>query len=256
MLKSLITCTLAMATFLVKANDRGLTKGITVGDGTVTVGVYDNAAGAPASSKNKKKYYRKSRTASKSKKFHTYRPTHSSKAHKRSKPHLSLAANQSAFSVKSKTYIAPELTPEEITTSDHFKRNKGNLPWPVDNGRITLPFGRYPISTSKGIIIGDNPGLTIETEAGTPVQAVFDGEVQKIFDIDGDSAVYLRHGKYFTTYYKLVSINVSQGQKVKPGDTIGIAASNDAGKGEIDFVLQDANRNLDPKEWLNRNKKQ
>jgi murein DD-endopeptidase MepM/ murein hydrolase activator NlpD len=161
----------------------------------------------------------------------------------------------SAFAITSKSYVPSAATPEEMVMNNNFKKNRGKMIWPMENARVTVHFGRYPIPMTNGII-GDNPGITLEGETGAPVHAIFDGEVSQVFDIDGDTAVYIKHGKYYTTYSNLTGINVSPGQKIKAGDILGNVGSNDAGKGEIDFILQDiSGTNQDPEKWL-ANRKQ
>ncbi len=139
-----------------------------------------------------------------------------------------------------------EATPEGMIVSDNFEKNKGRLPWPVDAGVIKTPFGNYGIEGTK--IVGNNPGITIETNPGASVKAVFDGDVSSVFDIEGVSVVLVRHGKYFTTYSGLSSVSVSKGSKVKAGQVLGKAG----GEGEVDFLLLQENRNMDPEAWLRR----
>ncbi len=137
-----------------------------------------------------------------------------------------------------------DATPEGMIVSDNFEKNKGRLPWPVEAGIIKTPFGNYGIEGTK--IVGNNPGITIETSAGASVKAVFDGDVSSVFDIEGTTVVLVRHGKYFTTYSGLGSVNVSKGSKVKAGQVIGRANES----GEIDFLLLQENRNMNPESWL------
>ncbi len=150
--------------------------------------------------------------------------------------------------VKSKSVF--DATPEGELISDNFEKNRGKLPWPVDKGQIKIHFGPYRIEAIK--ITGNNPGLTIETEEGAAVKAVFDGEVISVFEVDGSSAVFVRHGKYFTTYSNLNGVTVGRNQQVKAGQVLGKAASNTEGNGEIEFVLMQDTRNLDPEPWIRR----
>ena len=143
-----------------------------------------------------------------------------------------------------------EETPGGEIISDNFEKNKGKLPWPIEKGNIKIPFGTYSIAGTK--IRGNNPGLTLETDENSSVKAIFDGEVSAVFDIEGESNVLIRHGKYFTTYGNLSSTSVSKGQKVKSGDVIGKAGPNADGNGEIEFVLLLENKNLDPAVWIRR----
>ena len=134
--------------------------------------------------------------------------------------------------------------------SDNFEKNRGKLPWPVDRGHIKIGYGTYSIPETK--LKGNNPGLTLETEEGSSVKAIFDGDVISVFDVDGESNVIVRHGKYFTTYGRLSSTSVSKGQKVKIGQVVGRASSNVDGNGEIEFLIMEENRKMDPAQWIKR----
>ena len=139
-----------------------------------------------------------------------------------------------------------ESTPEGMIVSDNFEKNRGRLPWPVSQGIVKTPFGNYGIEGTK--IVGNNPGITIETASGASVKAVFAGDVSSVFDIEGISVVLVRHGKYFTTYSGMSSVSVAKGQKVDAGQVLGRAGDN----GEIDFLLLQENKNLNPEIWLRR----
>ena len=141
-----------------------------------------------------------------------------------------------------------DATPGGEIISDNFEKNKGKLPWPIEKGNIKIHFGRYSIPGTK--LNGNNPGLTMETEQGGAVKAIFDGEVVSVFDVEGQSNVLVRHGKYFSTYGNLASSSVSKGQKLKAGDALGKAGSNSDGNGEIEFLLLQENKNLDPAVWI------
>lgn len=141
-----------------------------------------------------------------------------------------------------------ELTPEGKRISGSFEDNKGHLPWPVEKASIKMHFGR----NTQGPVITNNPGLTLETEPATKVKVIFEGEVVRIFDIDGAWTVIVRHGKYFSVYSNLQSVNVSRNQKVGSDEVVGVAAKNVEGNGEIDFILMQETKNLDPEKWLRK----
>jgi septal ring factor EnvC (AmiA/AmiB activator) len=141
-----------------------------------------------------------------------------------------------------------ELTPEGKRISGSFEDNKGHLPWPVEKASIKMHFGR----NTQGPVITNNPGLTLETEPATKVKAIFEGEVVRIFDIDGAWTVIVRHGKYFSVYSNLQSISVSRNQKIEADQLVGVAAKNAEGNGEIDFILMQEIKNLDPEKWLKK----
>jgi septal ring factor EnvC (AmiA/AmiB activator) len=141
-----------------------------------------------------------------------------------------------------------ELTPEGKRISGSFEDNKGHLPWPVEKASIKTRFGR----SQQGPVICNNPGLTIETEPNATVRAIFEGEVVRIFDIEGSWSVIVRHGRYFSVYSNLQSVSVSRNQKVEAGLAVGVAVKNGEGNGEIDFIITQETKNLDPEKWLKK----
>lgn len=145
-----------------------------------------------------------------------------------------------------------DLNARDVALNSSFQANKARLPWPVDNGIITLRYGTNKIENT--LLTFDNPGITIATpSAGVPVKAVFDGEVSGVYNLGDGMAVTIRHGKYFTTYSNLSGVTVTKGASVKTGQQIGKAGRDDDGNGgQIDFILMIETRNVDPMPWLRR----
>ena len=140
----------------------------------------------------------------------------------------------------------------DIALNSDFSQNRGRLPSPV-SGVITLGFGRYRIEGVGPDVVGDNPGVTFTASVGSPVKAVFDGEVASVSSIAGMSFVVLRHGKYFTAYSNLGAVSVGKGSKVSRGQTIGtVGVDDETGNGKLDFILMIEERNVDPRAWLAR----
>jgi murein hydrolase activator len=144
------------------------------------------------------------------------------------------------------------LNEKEVALSSSFASNKGKLPWPVDNGAVTIPYGPYSIPGTS--LKGDNPGLTISTSVGASVKSVFDGEVIGVFNLGDGMAVTISHGKYFTTYSNLSSVSVSKGTQVRTGQVIGRAGVDDeTGEGgKIDLILMIEKKETNPAPWLRR----
>lgn len=144
-----------------------------------------------------------------------------------------------------------DLNAKDVALNANFQANKAKLPWPVDNGIVTLRFGKNKVGDYIDI---DNPGLTIATpSAGVTVKAVFDGEVSAVMNLGDGMAVMVRHGKYFTIYSNLSSVSVTKGTTVKTGHILGKAGKDDDGNGgSIEFVLMNETRNIDPYPWLRR----
>ncbi len=140
----------------------------------------------------------------------------------------------------------------DIALNNKFELNRAKLPWPVDNGIVTMRFGNNKIDNT--LLTFDNPGITISMpSSGVGVKAVFDGEVSGVYNLGDGMAITIRHGKYFTTYSNLSSVSVSKGAMVKTGQQIGKAGKDDDGAGgQIDFILMIETRNVDPQPWLRR----
>lgn len=161
--------------------------------------------------------------------------------------------NNNAVTNKANTKTTKEyfnLNEGERKLAASFEANKAKLPWPVDNGVVSIPFG----SSVVGGLSIDNPGLTISTpSAGGSVKAVFSGEVSAVSNLGDGMMVMVRHGKYFTIYSNLSSASVSKGSTVTTGQVIGRTGEADDGSGgQLDFMLMIENRNVNPLPWLHR----
>jgi septal ring factor EnvC (AmiA/AmiB activator) len=141
-----------------------------------------------------------------------------------------------------------EYNKEDLELGNNFETNRGRLPFPVDNGYVSIPFGEYTVPGTN--IKGSQDFITIASPVGTTVKAVFEGEVVSVFDVGGMSAVMIKHGKYFTTYSNLSSAQVSKGQSVKVGQVVGRVGENLEGDGQLDFILTREAQMLNPQSWL------
>ena len=159
------------------------------------------------------------------------------------------AATKEAPASKPASYL--ELNAVDVALGNNFSENRGKLPWPVDNGFVKVPYGRYTIEGTN--LVGDNPGLSIGTGVGSPVKAIFDGEVSAVHNYGDGAAIVIRHGKYFTSYSNLSSVSVSKGARVTRGQVIGKAAESDDGSsGLVDFMLMIETNTVNPATWLRR----
>jgi len=137
-----------------------------------------------------------------------------------------------------------------IALNESFKKNRGLLPWPVDKGIPILHYGRNQLPSGT---IMDVTGLTIATDIGSNVKAVFDGVVSSVVFIEDMEVVIIQHGEYFSTYSNLASVSVKAGQNIKTGQVIGKASANLDGNGSIELYINDAKGNdIDPEKWLKR----
>lgn len=154
---------------------------------------------------------------------------------------------------KVETVKAPEsvlLNAGNIALNESFKKSRGLLPWPVDKGITILHFGRNQLQSGT---IMDVTGITVATEIGSNVKAIFDGVISSVVFVEDMEVVIIQHGEYFSTYSNLGSVSVKSGQNVKTGQVIGKAAANLDGTGAIDLYINDAKgANIDPEKWLKR----
>lgn len=139
----------------------------------------------------------------------------------------------------------------DIALNANFEKNKGALPWPV-NGYVIYGYGNNQLPGGK--LVYHNSGVTIGTQIGATVKAVFDGEVTLVSYIEDKQAVYIKHGKYFTVYSNLSSVNVQKGSKVTTGQAIGKAGVDEEGDGggRVDFILMQESDFVNPQLWLRK----
>ncbi|MGG7036092.1 MAG: murein hydrolase activator EnvC family protein [Flavobacterium sp.] len=143
------------------------------------------------------------------------------------------------------------LTPEGQLIANNFRANKGKLPWPVEKGVLSLPYGDQPHPIYKTLMI-HNSGVEIATEGGATARAVFGGEVTKVIKLSPlNIAVFLQHGDYFTVYQNLSSVDVSVGDKVSTKQALGkIRTNGDTGKTVLKFLILQNTTYNNPATWL------
>lgn len=154
---------------------------------------------------------------------------------------------------KTSTAKATELalTPEAANLANEFSRNKGTLPWPVEQGFISKAFGTHPHPTLKNITV-NNTGIDITTQKNAKARAVFRGEVKMKFSVPGmGNAVIVSHGDYYTVYTNLEDVFVRVGDKISTKQEIGTVMSNEVEeKTELHIEIYKGKMRLDPQEWL------
>ena len=141
------------------------------------------------------------------------------------------------------------LNSENTALNTSFEKNRGSLPWPLDRGIVLMHYGSN--SLPSGTIM-DVTSVTISSEIGSIVKAVFDGTVTAVKPIEDMIVVIIQHGRYFTTYSNLSGVTVQKGQSIKTGQSLGRVAANFDGVGAIDFYISNETSNYDPEKWLKR----
>lgn len=141
-------------------------------------------------------------------------------------------------------------TPKGKNLSASFASNKGNIPWPVDNGFIFKKYGTYPHPTLKGIS-ETNDGIDIQTTNNAPVKSVFSGTVTKITTVPGmGGTIIIKHGEFYTMYSRLKTINVKSGEEVQSETVIGHVYSDEDGYSELHFQTWKGLQVMNPSIWL------
>jgi septal ring factor EnvC (AmiA/AmiB activator) len=168
---------------------------------------------------------------------------------------IKAAIAKSKVNKKAKTTTATTtgfaLTPEEKILSNNFTSNKGKLPWPVENGYVSLGYGTQPHPINKTLTIKSN-GVRITTKGGAKVRAVFDGKVMSIVRLKNvNPIVMIQHGNYITTYKNLSKLYVKEGDVVKTKQVIGdVATNNFTGKTTLSFIVSKGSVTQNPKSWI------
>jgi len=161
------------------------------------------------------------------------------------------AKTKREISTQGKRNTTPSLTKEARILSSNFSANKGKLPLPVANGKITQGFGKQAYKGLKNIYI-NNDGVDIETTKGTAARAVFKGIVSAIISIPGgNKAVLVQHGNYFSVYNNLSKIYVSKRQSVKIKQPLGeIYTDSATGKTILNFQIWKNSVKQNPAYWI------
>jgi len=131
-----------------------------------------------------------------------------------------------------------------LTTSD-----VGNLAWPVE-GEILWRFG----PEREGNTTIEREGVGIGAQRGTPVAAVETGTVASVVARTSGQTVILDHGAgFYSSYLKLQSAIVTEGQRVERGQMIG-RVGGEVSNPHIEFQIYEPGvggpRAVDPVRWL------
>ncbi|WP_234568096.1 murein hydrolase activator EnvC family protein [Rhodohalobacter sp. 614A] len=131
-----------------------------------------------------------------------------------------------------------------------FREQRGELPWPVNNGTITEKFGEriHPVFGTRT----RNLGVDIAVPARSTVRVVNDGYVYGIQPLQGyGEVVFVSHGDYKTAYGNLSEINVRRNQVLRKGDVIGLSGDENSIRGTVlFFLIRDGSQMVDPELWL------
>ena len=145
------------------------------------------------------------------------------------------------------------LTPEGRIISSNFLSNKGQLPWPLEEGIVTRKFGTQPHPVVRTTTI-NSTGLMIATYPNSVIKSIFEGEVLSVYGFKGGNpGILIRHGKYISNYQNLSQVFVKKGDKIKAGEEIGIIFTNGiSGKAVLKFSIFNELKPENPQNWLSK----
>jgi septal ring factor EnvC (AmiA/AmiB activator) len=142
------------------------------------------------------------------------------------------------------------INPEDIKLASSFSKNRGKLPWPVDNGFVSMGFGKQKHPSIDNLYL-NNPGIKIQAKRGSKIKAVFDGKVEAIRERMGPGyRIMINHGDFFTVYEPVDNIAVKENEKVQINQILGTIVPNLEGTPEILFSIYKNDQILDPSKWL------
>lgn len=153
-----------------------------------------------------------------------------------------------------KRALKTDVTPEQKLIGQNFADNKGRLPWPVEKGILTSHYGIQKHSVLKNVT-EKNVGIEITSLGKTIVRTVFEGEVARVFPINGaNMTVIIRHGKYLSVYSNIINVKVRPGDKVKTKQEIGEVYSDSADNNNsvLKFMITLEMNYEDPELWISK----
>lgn len=132
---------------------------------------------------------------------------------------------------------------------DGIARQKGRLPWPIDNPKTLHSFGTKQTGqlTWKGMVLA--------SQYGAPVKAVDSGKVVFADWLRGYGLmVLIDHGKGDMTLYGYnQSLMKKEGDKVRAGETIAVVGdSGGQDRPSLYFEIRRNSKAQNPRSWLKR----
>lgn len=149
----------------------------------------------------------------------------------------------------------PALVAPEILLKASIRKARGKLPFPVERGRIEVPFGRA-VDPRFGTVTLQT-GIDVRAPMGTPVRAVWDGKVAHAGWFKGfGNLLIVDHGDgVFSLMAHLDQLQKALGDTVRAGEAVGTVGETGSLKGPyLYFELRDGQKALDPERWLARSR--
>lgn len=135
------------------------------------------------------------------------------------------------------------------STFSSFTELKGNMLWPLHNGKIVKRFGQNRNVELKTVTV--NYGVDISSKNDPNVRCVAEGIVSAIDWLPGYGTVIIvsHKGDYRTVYSHLAEIYVEEGDRIVTGKVIAKIGESVDGK-VLHFEIWSSRTNQNPEEWL------
>jgi len=135
------------------------------------------------------------------------------------------------------------------STFSSFSELKGNMLWPLHNGKIVKRFGQNRNAELKTVTV--NYGVDISLKKDPNVRCVAEGSVSAIDWLPGyGSVIIVSHkGDYRTVYGHLAEIYVDEGDRIATGKVIAKIGESVDGK-VLHFEIWNSRTNQNPAIWL------
>ena len=135
------------------------------------------------------------------------------------------------------------------STFSSFTELKGNMLWPLHNGKIVKRFGQNRNAELKTVTV--NYGVDISLKKDPNVRCVAEGIVSAIDWLPGYGSVIIvsHRGDYRTVYGHLAEIYIDEGDKVATGKVIAKIGESVDGK-VLHFEIWNSRTNQNPEKWL------
>ncbi|HTO98042.1 MAG TPA: peptidoglycan DD-metalloendopeptidase family protein [Myxococcales bacterium] len=147
----------------------------------------------------------------------------------------------------------PALVTPEILLKASIRKARGKLPFPVEKGKVEVPFGRA-VDPRFGTVTLQT-GIDVRAPIGTPVHAVWDGKVAHAGWFKGfGNLLIVDHGDgVFSLMAHLDQLQKALGDTVRAGEEVGTVGETGSLKGPyLYFEMRDGQKALDPERWLTR----
>ena len=142
--------------------------------------------------------------------------------------------------------LVPFFSKAQTDSSALFEKSKNKLSHPISSFKklvnlesVKVNFGCSP-----------NPGNTYYTDKEDTVNAIFEGTVISIFQLENQYGLTTKFGKYYITYFGLSKPVVKRGDYIKTRQHLATLMNNLGESFQLELIISTPTRNINPSYWL------